>query len=233
MYSPTLGGFVQTDPIGYGDGMNWHNYVGGDPVNRADSMGLATTVKRIEPIPPFERSPFLEPVDYPDSIVTANKFSSWSSWATPTTGAGYEGVSQTTFDRERPTPPNGCPNKGLASLGNNISRFGDATATAGTILTATAIVADVLAAPTVVGEVPTLTATAVGLGVTAFGGGVSLLGKGVSYLGDRNLPRFLASSAGSLGDLLTRGSPVQKLFKQALLDKASDAAGNALSGGCK
>lgn len=83
------------------------------------------------------------------------------------------------------------------------------------------------------GEVPTLTATAVGLGVTAFGGGVSLLGKGVSYLGDRNLPRLLAGSAGSLGDLLTRGSPGQKLFKQALLDKASDAAGNALSGGCK
>ena len=40
MYSPTLGRFMQTDPIGYGDGMNWHNYVQGDPVNRQDSSGF-------------------------------------------------------------------------------------------------------------------------------------------------------------------------------------------------
>jgi RHS repeat-associated protein len=32
IYSPTLGRFLQTDPISYADGMNWYNYVGGDPV---------------------------------------------------------------------------------------------------------------------------------------------------------------------------------------------------------
>ena len=42
MYSPTLGRFLQTDPIGYGDGMHLYGYVGGDPVNFIDSSGLAT-----------------------------------------------------------------------------------------------------------------------------------------------------------------------------------------------
>jgi RHS repeat-associated protein len=39
-YDPRLGRFMQTDPIGYGGGMNGYAYVKGDPVNVTDPLGL-------------------------------------------------------------------------------------------------------------------------------------------------------------------------------------------------
>jgi RHS repeat-associated protein len=39
-YNPELGRFMQTDPIGVNGGMNIYAYVGGDPVNLVDPLGL-------------------------------------------------------------------------------------------------------------------------------------------------------------------------------------------------
>ena len=38
-YNPYIGRFLQTDPIGYGDGINWYSYCGNNPLGMTDPSG--------------------------------------------------------------------------------------------------------------------------------------------------------------------------------------------------
>lgn len=42
VYEPTMGRFLQTDPVGYKDDLNLYGYVHDDPINHSDPSGLAT-----------------------------------------------------------------------------------------------------------------------------------------------------------------------------------------------
>ncbi|MBN8553352.1 MAG: RHS repeat-associated core domain-containing protein [Caulobacterales bacterium] len=90
-YNPSLGRFMQTDPIGVAGGVNLYAYVGGDPVNAVDPWGLQDCEtdpdcpgdidapgRRNLPCPPFCNQYYDGLPWYQDVWFSANE---WTDWA--------------------------------------------------------------------------------------------------------------------------------------------------------
>ncbi len=114
-YDPTIGRFLSEDPIRWAGGMNLYAYVGDDPLNRFDPIGLQAAMSLSQRVARGQLSLHLRPPDYM-SLMCQYVFGQFGfEWATDTPGYMSGGAGL----------PKGC---GCSLLGNWILQTSPPTA---------------------------------------------------------------------------------------------------------
>ena len=244
-YHPEIGRFMQTDPIGYGDGLNMYAYVQNDPVNGSDPMGLA---RRGRPEVPASKYTWRDVYrswrtcqTQPGETIcrTGGRFfggnaaAFWAGLANGSTGINRPeinggGGGGNGRDRDQGKP--GC-NQALVDIGNVIVASGEAATYAASLLGTLGVAIAVAGIP-----IPEPFIESFGLGVAGIGFGIAAISEGVSFVG-ASVQGFgkggfggaadaVKSRASALTPLLGRFGPAGKAAESAL--SAAGVAKNVL-----